>query len=150
MNRERLLLGVVAAGFLAVAASLGASCGDGDDSGAEPGSPGADAVVDRFFHWYAAERRLGRDPVASGDLEKNPDVTPGFVQSIKSAAARGVGVDPILCGPSLPHEFEVGKPRGDETSATVTVVSGHGSEWRVGLTRQGGAWRIHSITCLGK
>lgn len=143
------LLGLVLLG--GVAAIIG-GCGSENASDAQPtqDTTSAEAVTSRFFHWYASERNLGRDPITSGSLDANGDVTPGFRQTLKSAVAPGEpGTDRMLCTMTVPHAFEVGKAVVSGSSASVTVgAEAHPMAWRVELTRVGSVWQIHATTCV--
>lgn len=142
------LLGLVLAGGVAL---LLAGCGNHDAGNATPAqdTTSPQAVASRFFHWYASERNLGRDPITSGALDANADVTPDFRQTLKSAAASSQpGVDAMLCSMPIPHAFETAKAEVSGSSASVTVgAASHPMAWRAELTRQGAVWRIHAVRC---
>ncbi|MBA4180580.1 MAG: hypothetical protein C0506_08340 [Anaerolinea sp.] len=145
---RRCLLGLVLAAGIAV---FLAGCGNHDAGNATPAqdTTSPEAVASRFFHWYASERNLGRDPITSGALDANADVTADFRQTLKSAAANSQpGVDPMLCSMPIPHAFETAKAEVSGSSASVTVgAESHAMAWRAELTRQDGVWRIHAVTC---
>ena len=138
--------------LLVGAAVILAACGSQDAKQTTPAQDTAspEAVVGRFFHWYASERNLGNDPIGSGAVDGNADVAPGFRQTLKSAAAAGKpGIDPMLCSMTIPHAFQVGKAQVSGTSASVTVgADAHPMVWRAELTRNGSVWQIHAVNCV--
>jgi hypothetical protein len=142
------LLGLVLLGILAV--FLASCVSYGSDTTPTPDPTRPEAVVERFFHWYASERNLGRNPMAPGSLEANADVTREFVSSMAAAAAAAQpGVDPMLCSGSIPHAFTVGKAEVSGDSASVTVgAESHPAAWRVGLRREASSWRITALKCV--
>lgn len=143
-------MGILAV-FGLVAIVLAACGNDGPgDATATPDTVSPEAVASRFFHWYASERNLGRDPIASGAIDANADVTAGFRLALESASSAGEpGVDPMLCSTSIPHAFEVGKADLSGPSASVTVsAESHPMVWGVELQQDGTIWRIHSVKCL--
>ncbi|MFN0145632.1 MAG: hypothetical protein ACKVT1_03920 [Dehalococcoidia bacterium] len=151
MASRNIALRVAGLAVLGMMAVVFTACGDHDPGAATPtpDTTSPEAVASRFFHWYASERNLGRDPIASGAIEGNADVTPGLRLALKSAAAGGQpGVDPMLCSMSIPHAFELGKAEVSASSAEVTVgAESHANVWRVELQKDGSAWKIHAITC---
>ncbi|MBI2765936.1 MAG: hypothetical protein HYX53_08515 [Chloroflexi bacterium] len=146
------ILAVVVLAAIVVAVVVAFTAGGGHDEPANatpsPDTTSPEAVTERFFHWYATERSLGRDPMAAGALDANPDVTKDFVASMASASAMAQpGVD-AMCTTAIPHDFtqEKATVSGDNASVKVAATDLH-SAWKVDLKREGSSWRINAVTC---
>jgi hypothetical protein len=151
MASRNLVMRVVSLAVLGTVAIVLTACGDHDPGAATPtpDTTSPEAVASRFFHWYASERNRGRDPIASGAIDENADVTTGLRLALKSAAVGGQrGLDPMLCSMSIPHAFLIGTAEVSGSSARVSVgAESHANAWRVELQQDGAVWRIHSVTC---
>jgi hypothetical protein len=105
---------------------------------------GPQAVVQAFYKYYLTD-------AAYGDLVGRPDVTPGFIQWLKSFAG---AANPIVCAQDNPDSVQAGTAVVAGSSATVTttevwngVLQSPGSGPKVSLALGPVGWQISAVDC---
>ena len=118
-------------------------------SPATPEQPPAQVTQD-FYAWYIGYAQKA-NPLVDKAYRHSEALTPDFIARLDEFTAGQMMFDPILCAQDVPSS--VATTATEVTGATATVhvetsFAGHALD--VKLARQGHAWQIADVVCVGE